>query len=205
MWPSDTERKCWKSNSRRLLQEIRLDYIHWPCAWRIEVWFTGVTKAAAMSLCLLPCKVISITSEIEESILQYYKRDLPIASTFHQELMIWKMMWMSANKEELPSTLTATLNHGRVSSKNFPNISTVLHLLLMTPVTAATVERANSALKFVKSDGRSRMVEDRLNAVLVLFIHNDIDIDFDKVVDIFAKRKSRRMHLLNPVGDESSL
>ena len=75
----------------------------------------------------------------------------------------------------------------------------------MTPVTAATVERANSVLKFVMSDGRSRMVEDRLNALLLLFIHKDIDIDFDKVVDIFAKRKSRRMLLLNPVGDESSL
>ena len=42
----------------------------------------------------------------------------------------------------------------------------VLKLLLVTPVTTASVERANSALGFVKSDHRSTMSEGRLNALL---------------------------------------
>ena len=42
-------------------------------------------------------------------------------------------------------------------------------LLLVTPVTTASVERANSALGFVKSDHRSTMSEGRLNAQLRLY------------------------------------
>ena len=45
----------------------------------------------------------------------------------------------------------------------------VLKLLLVTPVTTASVERANSALGFVKSDHRSTMSEGRLNAQLRLY------------------------------------
>lgn len=43
------------------------------------------------------------------------------------------------------------------------------------------------------------MSEERLNALLLLFIHKDIDLDYDAIVDIFARRNSRRMLLLNPL------
>ena len=43
----------------------------------------------------------------------------------------------------------------------------------VAPVTSATVERSNSSLRFVKSGFRSTMRENRLNALLLLFIHKD--------------------------------
>ena len=47
----------------------------------------------------------------------------------------------------------------------------------VAPVTSATVERSNSSLRFVKSRGfRSTMRENRLNALLLLFIHKDRNI-----------------------------
>ena len=57
----------------------------------------------------------------------------------------------------------------------------------VTPVTSATVERSNSSLHFVKSDFRGTMREDRLNALLLLFIDKDIALDYDAIIDDYAK------------------
>jgi hypothetical protein len=164
--------------------------------------FTAVTKAAVLRLCLLPCKVKCLTLEMEDTLLSFYKRDLPSSCSFRQEVVMWKTLWESA--DGLPDTITGTLNDRRVSIRSFPNIVTALHLLLLMPVTSASVERANSALKFLKSDRRNRMGEGRLNALLMLFMHRDISIDLDKLLGIFARRKPRRMLLANPLDDEKT-
>ena len=77
----------------------------------------------------------------------------------------------------------------------FPNVLQVLKLLLVTPVTTAAVERANSALGFVKSDHRSTMSEGRLNALLRLYVHKDIQLDFEEVVTAYGHKHPRRMLL----------
>ena len=60
-----------------------------------------------------------------------------------------------------------------------------MRITLLAPVSSATVERANSALKFVKSDRRASTAEDRLNALLLLFVHRDIAVDINEVTDIY--------------------
>ena len=61
-----------------------------------------------------------------------------------------------------------------------------MRITLLAPVSSATVERANSALKFVKSDRRASTAEDRLNALLLLFVHRDIAVDINElVIDIY--------------------
>ena len=78
----------------------------------------------------------------------------------------------------------------------------MLHLLLLTPVTlTASVEKADSALKFVKSDGSNRMGEERLNALILRFMHNDMSIEVEKVVNIFVRRKPRRLLLADSMSD----
>ena len=71
----------------------------------------------------------------------------------------------------------------------------VLKLLLVTPVTTASVERAKSALGFVKSDHRSTMSEGRLNALLRLYVHKDIQLDFQEVATAYGHKHPRRMLL----------
>jgi len=70
---------------------------------------------------------------------------------------------------------------------------------MTSPVTSATVERSNSSLHFVKSGFRSAMREDRLNALLLVFIHKDIALDYDAIIDdyLYAKRNQRRMTFIN--------
>ena len=83
--------------------------------------------------------------------------------------------------------------------RSYPNVATILHILSITPVTTASTERANSALKFVKSDRRSTMSQDRLNSLILLYVHKDLRKNYDAVVDLYASRYPRRMTLINPL------
>src|SRR5678816_2966934 len=86
---------------------------------------------------------------------------LPSPDSFHQELKLWQQMWRNA--DSTPSTLSDTLADSRSCRIMYPNITTIIHILLLTSVTACSVERANSSLRFVKSCFRSTMNEDRFN------------------------------------------
>ena len=70
---------------------------------------------------------------------------------------------------------------------------------MIAPVTSATVERSNSSPRLIKSGFRSTMREDGLNALLLLFIHKDIALDYDAIIDDYAKRNQRRMTFINPL------
>ena len=86
----------------------------------------------------------------------------------------------------------------------YPNIRTVLELLHVIPVTTATVERANSSLKYIKTNLRSRMLSSRLNALLLLYIHKDVPLDYDEIVDSYAYSHPRRMILSRPLLAENA-
>jgi len=51
----------------------------------------------------------------------------------------------------------------------------------------------------VKHGFRSTMREDRLNTLLLLFVHEDIALDYDAIIDDYAKRNQRRMTFINPL------
>ena len=43
------------------------------------------------------------------------------------------------------------------------------------------------------------MGEDRLNALLLLFIHKDVALDYDAIIADYAKRNQRRMIFIIPL------
>ena len=59
----------------------------------------------------------------------------------------------------------------------FPNIKKVMSILLTTSATSASIERANSAVRFIKTDYRSTMSEDHLNALVFLYVYWDVKLD----------------------------
>ena len=95
------------------------------------------------------------------------------------------------NSAKKPATLQETLKACK-SSVN-PNTHTILRLLLIAPVTSATVEGSNSSLRFVKNVYRSTMREESLNALLLLFIYKDMALDYAAIIDDYAKRNQRRL------------
>ena len=80
----------------------------------------------------------------------------------------------------------------------YPNFSTLYKIYMTLPITSATAERSFSRLKNIKSYLRSTMGEDRLSNLALISIEREFatEIDCNKIVDHFAKMKSRRMDLL---------
>ena len=117
-----------------------------------------------------------------EHITCYYGNDLPNEDGLIQEIKLWKQFWKK-EKAEKPKTLSATLEN--LTQKHiyqmFPNIVRILSIILTTPATSATAERANSALRNEKTDFRSTMSEDRFNALLLLYFHRGIKLDYKKI------------------------
>ena len=101
------------------------------------------------------------------------------------------------NKSEKPATLQDTLKG--FSATLYPNMYTILRLLMVTPVISASVERSNSSLRFVKNVYRSTMGEERLNALLLLFIHKDIPLNYYSIIDEYVRCEPRRMNFINPL------
>lgn len=85
-------------------------------------------------------------------------------------------------------------------SSNFTAVTSFLNIILTTPISSAESERSFSTLKRIKTYLRNRMGQDRLNALAVLSIHNDVILgipDFNKlVIEHFATIKSRRAQYL---------
>ncbi|WAR28182.1 P52K-like protein [Mya arenaria] len=141
------------------------------------------------------CLAASATQESMLALLDFYRDDMPQPDMFAQEVQLWKQTWR--NTENKPSTIVETLTE--TCQHMYPNISKVLTLLLLTSVTSAGVERSNSSLKFIKNPHRSTMGQSRFNALMLLFIHRDIKLDIEEIVNIYARKYPRRMLLIDPL------
>lgn len=161
--------------------------------------FDGLAKKAVSAMRLMPTHLNQLDSQSANDVLEYYKDDLPMSNTFDQELALWRRLWNT--QSDKPQHLAATLQDSRSCPLMYPNITKILNLLLLTSVTSSGVERANSSLKFIKTASRSTMGEDRFNALILLYVHKDIPIDAESVVDMFARKHARRMLLGNPLAD----
>ena len=150
---------------------------------------------------LIPNNLENIDVE-KSSIENFYGSDLPNQGEFDQEINLWKRYWLSENSITIKS-LTETLRHiiQKNISQMFPNITRIISILLTTSATSATVERANSALRNIKIDFRSSMSEDRFKALILLYVHRDIKLNFDEVIDMYARKFLHRMLLLNPLSE----
>ena len=70
----------------------------------------------------------------------------------------------------------------------------LLQILCTLPVTTAEAERSFSYLRILKSYLRNTMTEDRLNGLALLYIHRDIPVEVDEVLDEMAQ-KTRRLDI----------
>ncbi|KAH3881071.1 hypothetical protein DPMN_004995 [Dreissena polymorpha] len=73
-----------------------------------------------------------------------------------------------------------------------------LQYLLVLPcmqVSTASAERS-CTMRQVKTCLRSTMGTERMSGLALLTIHREREIDLEEVVDVFARRKERRLALL---------
>ena len=148
---------------------------------------------------LIPENLNTIQSEEKDNIFNSFKWALPSPLTFLQEVELWKTKWKVPGIY-IPQTLKETLD--TCDHRLFPNIYTCLHLLMIIPVSTAAVEQSHSGLKIVKSKLQSRMGEGRLNALMLLYLHKDIPVNYERIIDIYANRFPRRKRFSNPMQEK---
>ena len=95
---------------------------------------------------------LSELHEHQHITLNYFVDDLPHPSALSQEIRLWISFW--SKRANVPTTITESLQSILKDDEQavFPNILRILNILLTTSATSASVERANSALPFVKND-----------------------------------------------------
>ncbi|XP_042032257.1 uncharacterized protein LOC121778942 [Salvia splendens] len=79
----------------------------------------------------------------------------------------------------------------------FPLVYRIIELALVLSVATASVERAFSAMKTIKTDLRNRMGDEWMNDNLVVYIEKDIfsTIDNEPILQRFQSMKTRRIQL----------
>ena len=188
--PSDSPEEFW----RRSVYIPFADHL----VGELKSRFNQLSTTALQGLCLLPENAVmpnAIPVNTVAELQKVFSSDLPAADSLQQEVERWVMRWQ--NTENLPQSLSDT--YRATNCHLYPNISCILHLLLVAPVTSASVERANSSLDYVKTELRSTMSQNRLNDLILLYIHKDIPLQYSDIVDRFAVRAPRRMQLIDPM------
>ncbi|KAJ8721091.1 hypothetical protein PYW08_006556 [Mythimna loreyi] len=101
-----------------------------------------------------------------------------------------------AREGELPRTMNAVLQvlRNKELETIYPNIDIALRMCVSTAVSNCSGERSFSCLKRVKNYLRSTMTDKRLNSLAILNIESTLlmSLNYDDVIDNFAKQKCRR-------------
>jgi len=141
---------------------------------------------------LLPLHISKLSSEFWQDIKIEYSSLLPQPLIVDAELEGWKH----------------AIDSGAVHSRNlqeavfaselmFPNIHTILKVLLTMPVSTASAERSFSGLRRLKTYLRNNMSEARLSGLALLHIHHNTNIDIPGIVRDFDSSGTRRIALLH--------
>ena len=150
----------------------------------------------------LPCEVVC-GKEWKPKFRRYlsmYKNDLPEPRYIDSELDMWEETWVTSKKvppRNVHSLLPA------VDKITFPNIFVAFQILGTLPVTSCSCERSISVLRRLKTYLRSTMKEERLNALALLHVHRDIEIDIEAIIGTFARTNPCRMQLVDIFGNDS--
>ena len=102
------------------------------------------------------------------------------------EFIRWKVTWSKIKVDDRPKTILQTLKSCRELG-SYLNLNVLLQIFATLPVTSCTSERAFSCLKLIKNYLSSTMGQTRLNGLAALYIHKDIKLDFEKVIDEFGR------------------
>ena len=82
----------------------------------------------------------------------------------------------------------------------FPNTVKLLNILITTSTTSTEAERCFSALKRIKTFLRATMLNERLTALAMISMENELISNMEdfneKVIQYFASSKNRRMDFI---------
>ena len=90
--------------------------------------------------------------------------DLSKKRDFDNEILMWQTKWSHSTAEK-QVTLTETLQHANPNL--YPDVDTIITILLTMPVSTATLERSFSTMRKVKTYLRSMVFHDENRATCI--------------------------------------
>ena len=156
--------------------------------------FVGAASSCVQVCKLLPCWISEKDAKEKDfdDMVHLYERILPDGD-LPSELEVWKNIWRFPVYTDIPEAFTAAL---RVCHKAaMPLIFALLQIGATLPGTVCFAERSFSSMKLLKSYLRSNMMEDRLSNLALIYIHKDVEIKVEEVIDRFAA-KNRRLNFV---------
>ena len=151
-------------------------------------------------LTIVPSKMLSLIGQTNDTswkqtfkkFSDFYEDDFPNPLALDAELDLWQTYW--ANYRSLcPASIAFTLR--AVSFDSFENIKVALQILDTLPVTYCECECFFSALRRLNDYTKNTMLEDRLNGLALMEIHQDLEPGVQQVNDKLST-DSRRIEMI---------
>ncbi|XP_068762515.1 zinc finger MYM-type protein 1-like [Montipora capricornis] len=141
---------------------------------------------------LIPSKLHLLDETVVAKIEQSLGDELPNNAEFGQEVLRWKMKNNNSDAKKIQSLQHAVIH---CNESFYPNISTILQLLLTLPVGSCSCERSFSSLRRLKTWSRTSMANARLNGPALAYIHKPTEIDSSSVLKRWDASGHRRIVL----------
>ena len=132
---------------------------------------------------------ISELTSRAEALAAAYPTDLTMSLA--DELVQFKSF--IPKEQRCPNTMLKTVVNLDLQSTS-PSLYIALRLFLTLPITNCEGERSFSRMARIKNELRMKMTQNRLNSLSLLAIESQFvqQLNFDELVDDFARRKSRK-------------
>ena len=95
----------------------------------------------------------------------------------------------------IEDSIDATLE--QIDKGAYVNIYTILQILITIPISSASCDRSISTLQNLKTYLKSTKVQDRLHGLALMHAHREMELDLEKIIDLFANLHPRRMRIEN--------
>ena len=115
-----------------------------------------------------------------------------------EEFLRWKATWRRRSEDATEiDSLAKAINYDRDS---YPNLFILLKIACTTGVTSCECERSGSVLKRLNTYLRASMTQERRSGLAFLHIHQEVKIDVEDVINLFALRKTEDWSFYNGVN-----
>ncbi|XP_068689182.1 52 kDa repressor of the inhibitor of the protein kinase-like [Montipora foliosa] len=152
--------------------------------------FPDEIKGVLLASFLIPSKLHLSDETVAAKIEQSLGDELPNNAEFGQEVLRWKMKNNNSDAKKIQSLQHAVIH---CNESFYPNISTILQLLLTLPVGSCSCERSFSSLRRLKTWSRTSMANARLNGLALAYIHKPTEIDSSSILKRWNASGHRRI------------
>ena len=139
----------------------------------LKTRFPRELEGALLATLLLPGNEKLLSDDTVAKIKDEFQTVLPHLSEFENEVSMWTIAIAEIQSEDRNKNLLSACTFAEKNCAYYPNIHTILLLLLSLPVGSCSCERSFSSLRRLKTWCRNSMSDDRLTSLAAGYINQE--------------------------------